>query len=108
MVYSKTETEEIADRAFHTRIQFAIPVCAQNDALQVIRLRVRNRKPDMRNLARPVCFEHSQPFTRANNAEVVICPSGIGAGSTMRNVGLLLREIGLPSRRLAKCCGTCC
>ena len=79
MIGAKSQAEKVADGSFDTGRLFAIPIDAQHNALEMIRLVVGDGEPDMGDRARAIGIQHCEGRARRNLAEISIGALGIGA-----------------------------
>src|SRR5207302_11512578 len=79
-----------------TRRRFTVPVHAQDEFFQVIRLGIVKREPDMRKHSRAICIKDGERVTGLDGAEVGVAAGGIRAGNSLENVVLRLSEADLP------------
>ena len=103
VIFAEAEAEEIADGGFDAGVLLAVPVDAEDDALEVIGLAVSDGEPDVRDLTGTICVEHGFCGAGVDVAEVGVGALGVGAGRAMEDVGLLHGEVRLPAGRLRVC-----
>ena len=88
-VLPEIQSEEIADRSFHTGPVIALPIDAQHKFLQVIAALRRNGEPDMRDDSRTIGLEDFVCLPRFDAPTVVIpaCPvvAGLLQGTVVLN-----------------------
>jgi hypothetical protein len=100
VIGAKAQPEKVADRRLDAGCRLAVPIDAQDNALQVIRLIVGDGEPDMGNAARPVGVQHRFRHARLDPAPVGVAAGRIGTGGAVQHIGLLARDVGLPAQIL--------
>src|SRR5579862_2426318 len=72
VILAQPEPVKVADRSLYTRGGLAIPIHAQNQRLQMIRIITSNRDPYMRNDSGASVIQQSQRLPRSNRARIGI------------------------------------
>ena len=96
VIVTKAQPEEIAQGSLGTREAFAIPVHAQNQFLQMIRLRIVECEPDVREHAWAVHVENGERRPGLDGAKIGVAARGVSARNSLEHIGLWLREVCLP------------
>src|SRR5690349_23669012 len=87
VIITKTEAEEIAQGSLYARRGFAVPIHAQDKLFEMVRLRVVEREPDVREHRGTFRIEHRQRCAGFDDAKIGIASCRVGAGYALESVG---------------------
>ena len=92
VIIPQPEPEEIANRCFHAGRAFPIPIHAQHQRLQMIRIVAGNRDPNMTDQPGPSLVEQRKSLPGRNAPRVRIPPRAVIAGNPLLHIILSLRQ----------------
>ena len=92
VIVSQPKPEEIANGRLDAGRAFPIPIHAQHQRLQVIRIVAGNRDPNMTDRPRPSFVEQRESFPRRNAARIRIPARPVIAGNALLHIVLGLRQ----------------
>ena len=102
VIVAEPQPEEVADRRFDAGRRFPVPVHAQHQRLQMIRIVARNRDPDMRDQAGPGVVQQRERLSRSDGARIRIPAAAVITGGAVLHIVLGLRKSREPGRRILR------
>ena len=107
VIVPQPQPEEIANRSLHARRSFSIPIHAQHQRLQMVRIVACNRDPNMTDHPRPIRVEQRKSLSGSNLRDVRIPPAAVITGNAMLHIILSLRQRCEPGGGILRKNGKC-
>ena len=95
-VIAQTQPKKITHGRLYARARLRVPIHAENQGFQVVRIVSRNRKPDVIDQARPRLVEQRERLSGRNLAIVGISTAAVIARGALLDVILGKGKIGAP------------